>query len=209
MVWGGYFPDRQAWPGLSGAWVLTGVLAGNLILTGSLPAAKVTVVRTLQRWLLNPVVRALFVVGLNPLGLVLLETRGRRTGMPRVVPVGCGGTGDVLWIVAEHGLRRAAYVRNIRRDPRVRVLVRRGIRRVWVEGTAAVLVVDDPMARQRRIVGWNPVRVLNAIMVRLLGADLATVRVDLSTTSPGDHGRQDRVKTRQGIVSARGAAHGG
>lgn len=81
MVWGGYFPDRQAWPGLSGAWVLTGVLAGNLILTGSLPAAKVTVVRTLQRWLLNPVVRALFVVGLNPLGLVLLETRGRRTGM--------------------------------------------------------------------------------------------------------------------------------
>lgn len=38
---------------------------------------------------------------------------------------------------------------------------------------------DDALARQRRIVRWHPLRLLNAINVRVLGADLISVHVAL------------------------------
>jgi deazaflavin-dependent oxidoreductase (nitroreductase family) len=107
--------------------------------------------------------------GLPLPGLVLLETTGRRSGQPRRIAVGKALEGDTLWIVAEHG-RRAAYVRNIEANPRVRVRVGRD----WRTGTAHVMPDDDPRQRQRRM----PNR-LNAAAVRLMGSDLVTVRVDL------------------------------
>jgi hypothetical protein len=95
------------------------------------------------------------------------------------VPVGNGLVGAQFWIIAEHG-DQAAYVRNIRVDPRVRVLLRRGLRVGWVGGTATVLDDDDPWARQRRIVGrCHLLRALNAMIVRVLGTRLLTVRIDL------------------------------
>lgn len=186
VVWGLYAVDPAAWPGLPGALLQTAVLAANVHLTACRPRAKVAVVRALQGRVVNPLVRGLLRVGLNPLGLVLLETRGRRSGRPRVVPVGNGRRGDVLWVVAEHGLR-AHYVRNIRHDARVRVRVREGLRHVWREGAATVLPHDDATARQREIAGLHPLRLLNAATVRLLGADLVTVRVDLrpAVVTPG------------------------
>lgn len=125
--------------------------------------AKWRVVTTFQKWILNPVSK-LF-AGFLP-GLVLLETKGRLSGRPRRTPVGGRLDGDTLWIVAEHG-RRANYVRNIKADPRVRVRVRRR----WRAGTASVLPDDDPRKRLRANA--------NDLMVRLVGTDLLTVRIDL------------------------------
>ena len=119
--------------------------------------------------LLNPLVRAAARAGLPLPTVVLLETTGRRSGEPRQVPVGKALEGDTLWVVAEHG-RRAGYVRNIEANPRVRVRVGRH----WRTGTAQVLTDDDWRERQRRM----PNR-LNSAVVRAMGTEHVTVRVDL------------------------------
>jgi deazaflavin-dependent oxidoreductase (nitroreductase family) len=118
--------------------------------------------------LFNPFVKAATNAGLPLPGIAILETTGRRSGLPRRTPVGKALDGDTLWIVAEHG-RRAAYVRNIEADPRVRVKLGRR----WRSGQAQALPDDDPVARQ----GAMPRA--NALVVRLMGSDLLTVRVDL------------------------------
>jgi len=118
--------------------------------------------------LLNPLVNAAARAGLPTPSVVILETTGRRSGEPRRVPVGRALEGDTLWIVAEHG-RKAAYVRNIQADPRVRVRVGRR----WRTGTASVLPDDDWRERQRRMPK------LNAAVVRVAGTEPVTVRVHL------------------------------
>jgi deazaflavin-dependent oxidoreductase (nitroreductase family) len=123
--------------------------------------------------------RLLLSVGLNPLGLAILETRGRVTGKTRRVPVGNGRKGDSLWIIAEHGIR-AGYVNNIMHDPHVRVRLRIGLRYRWVPGIATVCPDEDPLARQREVIAWHPLRALNAIYVRVFGADLLVVHVQLN-----------------------------
>ena len=124
---------------------------------------------TLARYVVNPVMRAALERGLAPPGYALVETTGRKSRLPRRTPVGNGLDGDTFWIVAEHG-HTAAYVRNIEADPRVRVKVGRR----WRSGTAHLLPHDDPRARQR-VLG----RRFNAAVVRLMGTQLLTVRVDL------------------------------
>ena len=119
--------------------------------------------------LVNPLVRAAARLGVPLPLVVILETRGRRSGKPRRVPVGKALEGDTLWVVAEHGLR-AGYVRNIQADPHVRVRIGRR----WRAGTARVLADDDWRARQRRIPNK-----LNSAMVRAMGTEHVTVRVDL------------------------------
>jgi deazaflavin-dependent oxidoreductase (nitroreductase family) len=117
----------------------------------------------------NPLVRAAARAGLPTPSVVILETTGRRSGQPRRVPVTRALVGDTLWIVTEHG-RRAGYVRNIEANPRVRVRVGRR----WRTGTAQVLADDDWRARQRRMPNK-----LNSVMVRAMGTEHLTVRVDL------------------------------
>jgi deazaflavin-dependent oxidoreductase (nitroreductase family) len=119
--------------------------------------------------LLNPFMRRLLERDLAPRGWALIETTGRRSGQPRRVPVGNGLRGEHFWIVAEHG-RHADYVRNIERDPRVRVKV--GER--WHEGTAHVLDGDDPRARLR----WLR-RPLNDAGLVLMASEMLVVRIDL------------------------------
>jgi deazaflavin-dependent oxidoreductase (nitroreductase family) len=176
LVWGLYAID----PGrnLVSSAAQTAFYAGLLVLTARSRRLKVLLVRTVQRWTINPLMRLLLAIGINPLGLAILETRGRRSGKPRRVPVGNGRKGDAFWIIAEHGMR-AGYVRNIQHDPHVRVRLRIGLRYRWVTGVATILPDDDPLARQRRIIRWHPLRALNAINVRVLGADLRTVHVRL------------------------------
>jgi len=178
VVWGLYALSPDAWPGLVGALVQTALGLLNLLLTARSRRCKVLLVRTLQRFIINPPIRLLLVAGVNPLGLALLETRGRVSGLPRRTPVGNGRDGDTFWIIAEHG-PRAGYVCNIRRDPRVRVRLRMGWRYRWVPGTAEILPDDDALARQRSLIAWHPLRALNALSVRVLGADLLTVRIQL------------------------------
>jgi deazaflavin-dependent oxidoreductase (nitroreductase family) len=159
--------------------VQTGIFLGLLVLTICSRRAKVLVARTFQRCVLNPLMRLLLTVGLNPLGLAILETRGHRSGKTRRVPVGNGRKGDSFWIIAEHGTR-AGYVHNIQHDPRVRVRLRLGLRYRWVDGIATVRPDEDPLARQRRIIAWHPLRALNAMYVRVWGADLLAVHVQLA-----------------------------
>jgi len=120
------------------------------------------------KYLVNPIVRALARIRTPP-GVAILETTGRKSGQPRQVPVGNGLDGDTFWIVTEHG-RRAAYVRNIEANPRVRVKVGRR----WRSGTAQLMPDDDPRERQRKMRGS-----LNAAVVRAVGTELMTVRIDL------------------------------
>lgn len=134
---------------------------------------KFRLVTSFQRRVLNPVVRAWLGRGLPLPGYALLETTGRTSGLPRTTPVGDGLEGSTFWIVAEHG-RRAAYVRNLEADPRVRVRVRGR----WRTGTAHVLPDDDTRERQRLLSHRLAARI-NAASVRGMGTDLLTVRIDL------------------------------
>lgn len=196
VVWGLYALDPGAWPGLPGALVQTALFLANLAVTARSRRTKIAVVRTMQRWVINPLVRLLFRLGLNPLGLAILETRGRTSGLPRRTPVGNGRVGDDFWIIAEHGLR-AGYVRNLLADPRVRVRLRVGWRYRWVDGVAEPLPGDDVLARQRAIIRWHPLRMLNAMNVRVLGADLLTVRVRLLPGEPDDDRAGQVVRNRR------------
>ena len=111
---------------------------------------------------LNPVLRRL------PLQTVL-ETTGRTSGLPRRTPVGGRRVGDSFWLVSEYG-ERSQYVRNIKANPAVRVRIRGR----WHPGTAHLMPDDDPRARLRTLPR------LNSTAVRALGAQLLTVRVDLT-----------------------------
>lgn len=100
-------------------------------------------------------------------GWALIETVGRKTGLPRQVPVGGRLQGDTYWLVA--GDRTCDYVRNIEANPKVRLRVHGR----WREGIAHVCPDDDP---RRRLLRLNPA---NSVFIGLAGTDLLTVRVDL------------------------------
>jgi deazaflavin-dependent oxidoreductase (nitroreductase family) len=119
--------------------------------------------------LLNPVMVRLLEAGLVPRGWALLETTGRRSGVPRRVPVGDGLRGERFWIVAEHG-SHADYVRNIEREPRVRVKVRGR----WRTGTAHVLPDEDPRALLRALK-----RPVNDAGLLVMATEPLVVRIDL------------------------------
>jgi len=112
--------------------------------------------------------------GIGLPAFALLETTGRRSGLPRHTPVGNGLAHDgvTFWLVAAHG-DQADYVRNLRADPRVRVKVRGR----WRTGTATILPDDDTAARSRQL----PYR-WDALIGRLIESTPVTVRIDLDPT---------------------------
>ncbi len=132
---------------------------------------KRDLVRLLQKYVVNPPVKAALDLGVVPPTHALLETIGRKSGQPRRNPVGNGLSkdGKTFWIVAEHG-DDAAYVKNIRADPHVRLKIGRR----WRSGRAEVVPDDDPLARLKAIA-----RPINAAMVRAMGTHLLSVRIDL------------------------------
>jgi deazaflavin-dependent oxidoreductase (nitroreductase family) len=140
---------------------------------------KHRIVHTLQKFLLNPPIKLALAIGLPLPGYALLETTGRKTGKPRRTPVGDGRIGNQFWLVAEHGMK-AGYVRNIERDPRVRMKLRQGLKYHWHTGTAHLLYDDDPRERQRWLATQLPSSAGNARAVRLFGTQLLTVRIDLN-----------------------------
>jgi deazaflavin-dependent oxidoreductase (nitroreductase family) len=114
--------------------------------------------------------------GFNPLVLrlagvapwwVVLETRGRRSGLPRRVPLARGPvSGSTAWLIAVHG-EHADFARNIAACPEVRL--RLGGR--WHEGTAALAPLDPAVLRRfNRYARLGP---------RTLGIDAALVMVEL------------------------------
>ncbi len=145
--------------------------------------AKRGAMRFVTNRLLNPVVRRLLERGLWPRTQALLETTGRNTGSPRRVPVGNGLRGDSFWIVTEHGYA-ADYVKNILKQPRVRVKVGRR----WYEGMAQIVAGDDPRERLR----WLG-RPVNDTLLLLVGTEQVAIRIDLS----------DNAAQAQALPSAR------
>jgi deazaflavin-dependent oxidoreductase (nitroreductase family) len=140
--------------------------------------AKGRVIYPLQKHVLNPVVLLAWQLGIPPPGDALLETTGRRTGLPRRTPVCDGRDGETFWLVAQHG-PRADWVKNIRANPRVRVRFRTRSGVGWRSGTAHILDDDDPRERQRRLRQGNLARRLCFSASAAMGTDSLTVRIDL------------------------------
>ena len=147
------------------------MLGHRVGVTSSQGAGKRRRVRALQRYVLNPPVKALVWFGLVP-GHVLIETRGRRTNKRRATVVGMHVKEGTGWIVAEQG-SHAGYVRNLQADPAVRVRVSRR----WLRARAEVVPDDDPDVRLDSFGSRS-----HAAAVRRFGTSLLTIRVDLLPT---------------------------
>jgi deazaflavin-dependent oxidoreductase (nitroreductase family) len=107
--------------------------------------------------------------GLAPRAFALLETTGRASGLPRYTCVGNGLDGDTFWVIAAHG-RQADWVRNIIKDPQVRVLAGRD----WRHGTVSLMPEDDTAQRSRALpYQWD------AAVGRAIATTPLTVRIDL------------------------------
>ncbi len=118
--------------------------------------------------------------GLTPKAYALIETTGRRTGLPRQTPVGNGLSGDTFWLISAHGMQ-ADYVRNIATNPRVRVRVGKQ----WRSGAAVLMPEDDALSRSRAMPHAR-----DAKLNRLLSTHPLTIRIDLDPvgTGPGGDG---------------------
>jgi deazaflavin-dependent oxidoreductase (nitroreductase family) len=121
---------------------------------------KRRIIHTAQRLVVNPVGRRLPVTQ--------LETIGRKSGQPRRTAIGGRVIGNQFWMVSEHG-GHSHYVLNIRANPAVRVR----IGDQWRTGTAHLMPEDDAKDRLRSLPG------INSALVRLMGSELLTIRVDL------------------------------
>jgi deazaflavin-dependent oxidoreductase (nitroreductase family) len=127
---------------------------------------------------LNPFVRLGFRIGLVARTIALLEHTGRTSGKTYRTPVGCGYADDAFWVIAERGLQ-ADYVKNVRKNPDVRLKHRRR----WHRGRATVLPDDDARARSRRLRG-KLTQVTTRSNARFLGTTLVTVRIDPASDEP-------------------------
>jgi deazaflavin-dependent oxidoreductase (nitroreductase family) len=125
--------------------------------------------KLIQRYLLNPPVKALTWLGLSPRH-ALLQTVGRKSGKTRRTVVGYTGDGTTLWVVAEQG-RYAGYVRNLEATPKVRVR----LKRKWHQAMATIVDDDDPSAR---LDTFGDER--HATLVRKFGTSLLSIRLDIS-----------------------------
>src|SRR5437762_4137893 len=163
---------------------------------------KHRIVHLLQKYFLNPPIKFLFAIGLAPPGYALLETLGRRTGKPGRCAVGDGRVDEQFWIVAEDGMK-AGYVRNIASNPRVRLKLRHGLLARWQNGTAQLLPEDDPRERQRWLATQLPSSAANASVVRVLGTQLLTVRIDMDGRFSRGFGEAESEGLRHGKFGTR------
>jgi deazaflavin-dependent oxidoreductase (nitroreductase family) len=114
--------------------------------------------------IVNPPARA--AAGLAP-WWVLLETRGRRSGKRRRIPLARGPRdADVVWLGSVHG-RRASWVRNIEASPEVRIMLSGR----WHDGRATVRDFDEGIVRRFNAYARSG--------PRMLGIEPALVRVEL------------------------------
>lgn len=133
--------------------------------------------------LFNPIARSL--AGVAP-WWVVLETRGRRSGRARRIPLAAGPRdGRVTWLIAVHG-EHAAFAHNIAADPRVRLKLRDR----WHEGTAHVVPMDERVLRRfSRYARLGP---------RTIGIEPRLVRIELDEkASPNDTLSSPSTEARQ------------
>jgi deazaflavin-dependent oxidoreductase (nitroreductase family) len=101
--------------------------------------------------------------------MTMLETTGRKSGQPRRTAIGGRVIGNEFWMVSEHG-EHSHYVLNIKANPAVRLR----LHGQWRTGTAHLVPDDDVSKRLRGLPG------VNSALVRLMGSDLLTIRIDLN-----------------------------
>lgn len=129
----------------------------------------------LEKWVLNPGPKLALRLGIAPKAYALLETTGRKTGRTRRTPIVGYLEGGRFWLVAEHGAT-AAYVRNLRANPRVRVKVGRR----WFTGTAEADPDDDHQRRRREFErAHGLIGRLDSVVFRANATTPMTVRIDL------------------------------
>jgi deazaflavin-dependent oxidoreductase (nitroreductase family) len=127
------------------------------------------------RYTANPLMRAMFRLGITPPGMALIETVGNRSGLTRHTPVSCSAEGETLWLIAQHGAH-AGWVRNFQAQPDVRIRLGRR----WHTGTAELMPDDDVRARIDSF-SQNPIaRFINRLTFRALESQPVVVRVALS-----------------------------
>jgi deazaflavin-dependent oxidoreductase (nitroreductase family) len=126
------------------------------------------------RYTANPMMRAMFKLGITPPGMALVETVGRRSGALRHTPIVCSAEGNTLWLIAQHG-RHAGWVRNFEAKPQVRVRLGRN----WRKGTAELLPQDDIKARIATFSSTRVGRAITGATFRALESQPVTVRIQL------------------------------
>lgn len=112
--------------------------------------------------IVNPLV--MLAAGHAPWWLVL-ETTGRRSGLPRRIPIARGPVDDrTHTILAAHG-RRALWVRNIEANPNVRIRHRGR----WREGTATLGPVDPAVLERFNFYARhaNDLAAIDPLLVRI------------------------------------------
>jgi deazaflavin-dependent oxidoreductase (nitroreductase family) len=141
--------------------------------------------RAFTNRVVNPLVVTLVRRGLGPPTYAVVETVGRKSGLPRLVPVANGLDRDIFWLIAGLG-EKANHVRNIKANPRVRVCarpgrMRDGVRTRWRSGTAVPLPDDDALQRHRELGRGRPGYRLDGILLKRLarGGRMLTIRIDL------------------------------
>lgn len=129
--------------------------------------------RQLGRMLMNPVVAALDRVGVRSSLVVDLETVGRKSGEPRLVPLAGRADETGVWVISQHG-RRAGWAYNIAANPEVRVRVNGE----WRTGTATFEPDDDVRARARSFGGAGRLgQSATALTMRAMESDPISVRI--------------------------------
>lgn len=143
------------------------------------------IISTFDDRVIKKAMRLLLRAGLAPKAFALVETTGRRSGLPRQTPVGNGRVGDTFWLIAARG-KSAHYVQNLRDDPAVRVK----IGRTWLPGVAEVRPDDDPEQCLAHILDHHGrLRRLDADIlessIRMLGTTPVVVRIALDQAATG------------------------
>ena len=126
------------------------------------------------RYTANPLMRALFRLGITPPGMALVETIGRRSGAVRHTPVVCNAEGETLWLIAQHG-SHAGWVRNFQERPTVRVRLGRH----WRTGSAELVPDDDVKARIDTFARSAVGKAVTAATFRALESQPVSVRIQL------------------------------
>jgi hypothetical protein len=78
---------------------------------------------------------------------------------------------------------KAGYVRNIERDPHVRLRLREGLRYHWHAGTGHLLPDDDPRERQRWLANQLPSSAGNARAVACSGRNSSVFELIWTTNA--------------------------
>ncbi len=128
----------------------------------------------------NPVVKAAVEHGLAPAAYAVLETTGRRSGVPRLTSVGSGPNGTRPGSSPSTGGVPPMYTPQATPGVRVKVSDR------WYEGVGRVMPDDDPPRASA-----DDRLALQAAVVRALGTDVLTVHRPRAVTT-GDDKPDDR-----------------